>query len=158
MVSDLGRWFLWAVRCGVLILVLMEYGLWLIFDTNETTKWVVLILVLMEYGLWPKSYHWLVHWSRCLNPCSNGIWSLTDETISSHYPRHVLILVLMEYGLWPFMRESFGFPAWSLNPCSNGIWSLTRQSAVYRHTSQGLNPCSNGIWSLTSDWWRSWCT
>ena len=36
-----------------------------------------------------------------LNPCSNGIWSLTD--------------VLLPLRL----RLS------SLNPCSNGIWSLT---------------------------------
>jgi len=39
--------------------------------------------------------------SLCLNPCSNGIWSLTDES------------------------ETLVNDAMSLNPCSNGIWSLT---------------------------------
>ena len=35
-----------------------------------------------------------------LNPCSNGIWSLTCiGFIDSVASRHVLILVLMEYGL-----------------------------------------------------------
>ena len=36
-----------------------------------------------------------------LNPCSNGIWSLTTET------------------------NRFNLKVESLNPCSNGIWSLT---------------------------------
>ena len=37
----------------------------------------------------------------CLNPCSNGIWSLTScEVADTVYPE-------------------------GLNPCSNGIWSLT---------------------------------
>ena len=37
----------------------------------------------------------------CLNPCSNGIWSLTFDCS-------------LERSDWS-----------SLNPCSNGIWSLT---------------------------------
>ena len=37
----------------------------------------------------------------CLNPCSNGIWSLTEDAGD----------LVPETG--------------SLNPCSNGIWSLT---------------------------------
>ena len=34
-----------------------------------------------------------------LNPCSNGIWSLTRPWIKSVECAYVLILVLMEYGL-----------------------------------------------------------
>ena len=35
-----------------------------------------------------------------LNPCSNGIWSLTLSNVDSLYnAMFVLILVLMEYGL-----------------------------------------------------------
>ena len=37
----------------------------------------------------------------CLNPCSNGIWSLTGR---EHYKLVAAV---------------------RLNPCSNGIWSLT---------------------------------
>ena len=37
----------------VLILVLMEYGLWQIPVLAEESLVRVLILVLMEYGLWP---------------------------------------------------------------------------------------------------------
>ena len=37
----------------VLILVLMEYGLWPIKMKEEGIPSAVLILVLMEYGLWP---------------------------------------------------------------------------------------------------------
>ena len=35
----------------------------------------------------------------CLNPCSNGIWSLTFRRNGCHSSYGVLILVLMEYGL-----------------------------------------------------------
>ena len=41
-----------------------------------------------------------------LNPCSNGIWSLTS---TQHIPVKIVV---------------------SLNPCSNGIWSLTEQGDV----------------------------
>ena len=63
--------------------------------------------------------------SKCLNPCSNGIWSLTalQETSVSRLHR--------------------------LNPCSNGIWSLTSTVMALALSRLGLNPCSNGIWSLT---------
>ena len=38
----------------VLILVLMEYGLWHDVAEGIVKSFKVLILVLMEYGLWPK--------------------------------------------------------------------------------------------------------
>ena len=63
--------------------------------------------------------------AKCLNPCSNGIWSLTHDI---NYASRIF------YGL---------------NPCSNGIWSLTSAGASCRCRFLGLNPCSNGIWSLT---------
>ena len=90
------------VRVHVLILVLMEYGLWLTDTCIEFAYNEVLILVLMEYGLWlctgliDKLFA-----KDSLNPCSNGIWSLTTSGS--------LIIVQPE----------------RLNPCSNGIWSLT---------------------------------
>ena len=37
--------------------------------------------------------------SMGLNPCSNGIWSLTLEALKAEVEKTVLILVLMEYGL-----------------------------------------------------------
>ena len=61
-----------------------------------------------------------------LNPCSNGIWSLTEAT------RRLTIMSRL-----------------CLNPCSNGIWSLTN-GQQWNLCGSGLNPCSNGIWSLTS--------
>ena len=42
----------------------------------------------------------------CLNPCSNGIWSLTEKTIRIESDEVCL------------------------NPCSNGIWSLTLQGGT----------------------------
>ena len=61
----------------VLILVLMEYGLWLALADVLTKDSVVLILVLMEYGLWHP-----------------------DVEEKEADEGKVLILVLMEYGLW----------------------------------------------------------
>ena len=110
----------------VLILVLMEYGLWRIVDYGDGSRYPVLILVLMEYGLWlfcPTLQH-LRFW--CLNPCSNGIWSLTLSAASA--------FIILQ----------------CLNPCSNGIWSLTFYKERAQESGIGLNPCSNGIWSLTS--------
>ena len=66
--------------------------------------------------------------SRCrmrLNPCSNGICSLTEG------------------------QDNGGQTYHRLNPCSNGICSLTPillRDSPPRHC---LNPCSNGICSLT---------
>ena len=51
---------------------------------------------------------------RCLNPCSNGIWSLTLTKYSD--------LVV----------------AACLNPCSNGIWSLTQLNDDYDETGKVL--------------------
>ena len=70
----------------------------------------------------------------CLNPCSNGIWSLT------------------------WIRALLGEKIWRLNPCSNGIWSLTDLLISSRITLTRLNPCSNGIWSLTLRSKTAWKT
>ena len=78
----------------------------------------------MEYGLWLR----LVkrgYAMRSLNPCSNGIWSLTWQKMY-------------------FVNTSL-----CLNPCSNGIWSLTLPPPLGKRLIICLNPCSNGIWSLT---------
>ena len=64
---------------AVLILVLMEYGLWRYVRDVPELFLIVLILVLMEYGLWRTLF------------LLNGTNNL------------VLILVLMEYGLWQVM-------------------------------------------------------
>ena len=44
-----------SITPDVLILVLMEYGLWQSYlSNNDIAAQCVLILVLMEYGLWPE--------------------------------------------------------------------------------------------------------
>ena len=123
----------------VLILVLMEYGLWLSEFTLSSESHTVLILVLMEYGLWRRGSLGARGLPLGLNPCSNGIWSLTERNRSA-LERHVrvLILVLMEYGLWHMCRLDVATHLTCLNPCSNGIWSLTcvrTQARSNPHTS-----------------------
>ena len=61
---------------------------------------IVLILVLMEYGLRLALEVFSGRIQHRLNPCSNGIWSLTRPGYFNEIMnRVVLILVLMEYGL-----------------------------------------------------------
>ena len=133
----------------------------------------VLILVLMEYGLWPAPRSMRSLTRICLNPCSNGIWSLTKQRLWSSRDSPVLILVLMEYGLW----RRLAYPDWlpdyvlilvlmeyglwqSVSPPSQGLgsvlilvlmeyglWPQYQLPPVTGGAS--LNPCSNGIWSLT---------
>ena len=149
MVSDLGHIVHNDAELNVLILVLMEYGLWRVW----TIGWGhTRGLNPCSNGIWSLTWHMLfqVHllrlrlnpcsngiWSLtvvkeverqnriCLNPCSNGIWSLTWRDDARNRSRYVLILVLMEYGLW--LRSVRSAVHWllRLNPCSNGIWSLT---------------------------------
>ncbi len=136
----------------VLILVLMEDGLWRGPVASWMKSWdTVLILVLMEDGLWletlytPTILSWGLNpcfngrWSlTCfflvasdgaeigLNPCFNGRWSLTLFLSMKTDSFKVLILVLMEDGLWQLAEPRF--PAnleKCLNPCFNGRWSLT---------------------------------
>jgi len=102
MVSDIVDNSRKIPQVSVLILVVMEYGLWLIFHFVFLLVFRVLILVVMEYGLWQVCF--VCSWFAmliCLNPCCNGIWSLTwnadNDTV---HARLVLILVVMEYGLW----------------------------------------------------------
>ena len=128
----------------------------------------------MEYGLW-QAVQASPRQRVCrLNPCSNGIWSLTERQKPDDVDEHVLILVLMEYGLWLQETERAASQVSCLNPCSNGIWSLTLHAGIWNRRSylvlilvlmeyglwhwrmtrcvasaRSLNPCSNGIWSLT---------
>ena len=92
-----------------------------------------------------------------LNPCSNGIWSLTETSLCKYTEKRlVLILVLMEYGLWHGIMGVVDLVAECLNPCSNGIWSLTSRAYSWDCSDSSLNPCSNGIWSLTFEL-GTWC-
>ena len=60
----------------------------------------VLILVLMEYALLRVKSMTKSQVEACLNPCSNGICSLTYQILRGVKKlEFVLILVLMEYAL-----------------------------------------------------------
>ena len=111
-----------------------------------------------------------------LNPCSNGICSLTTWYCKTRlFCLWVLILVLMEYALWQQQVRRNSRHWHRLNPCSNGICSLTphlsypffhilivlilvlMEYALWPYDywnelsteNRSLNPCSNGICSLT---------
>ena len=43
----------------------------------------------------------------CLNPCSNGICSLTVSIFTTPWQMGVLILVLMEYALWRIVANNY---------------------------------------------------
>ena len=85
-----------------------------------------------------------------LNPCSNGIWSLTIE--KDEVNSCLSGLNPCSNGIWSLTASHASRltpHASRLNPCSNGIWSLTHVTLTVTTAEGGLNPCSNGIWSLT---------
>ena len=100
MVSDNLRYGMMA-EDGVLILVIMEYGL------GRSTKIYGLMLFAISLnpcynGIWSRTNKILIirrRW-QSLNPCYNGIWSRTQSDSGRNVtPYMVLILVIMEYGL-----------------------------------------------------------
>ena len=128
MLSDSSLFGRDARERNVLILVLMEYALWQMrwIRLSDSPPWV-LILVLMEYALWPWKEMSSFLRETSLNPCSNGICSLTENAAFDSTPEfRVLILVLMEYALWHNKKVFYKRKKHSLNPCSNGICSLTQ--------------------------------
>ena len=118
-------WSKW--RYAVLILILMEYTLWVYENIHPRLQAVgVLILILMEYTLWAE---WLVSYPvscyASLNPYSNGIYSMRSLAAQTR-------------------RKAFG-----LNPYSNGIYSMSNQeSSINQKRKASLNPYSNGICSM----------
>ncbi len=133
----------------------------------------VLILVLMDDGLWlAASRSWSI--TTCLNPCFNGWWSLTNTKHYEHQPIiFVLILVLMDDGLWPLLHLLLqqSKSVLILVLMDDGLWPILNQwistegsvlilvlmdddlwpvLCLHRkHTPPCLNPCFNGWWSLT---------
>ena len=58
-----------------------------------------------------------------LNPCCNGIYSMSELRVGKPFVITVLILVVMEYTQWvcfPLIHTFF----YCLNPCCNGIYSM----------------------------------
>ena len=88
-----------AGQSFVLILVVMEYTQWGIKKSQRFSKKEVLILVVMEYTQWvAEGERNLVF--ICLNPCCNGIYSMSAITTLTLLSLLVLILVVMEYTQW----------------------------------------------------------
>ena len=90
------------LKC-VLILVVMEYTQWASESNAKTKKSTVLILVVMEYTQWVKKNR-LWKKSFCLNPCCNGIYSMSPLLSGTYATLGVLILVVMEYTQWAIHR------------------------------------------------------
>ena len=123
-------------------------GRWSLTRLSHVARFCfVLILVVMEDGLWLVELLKLYHYEECLNPCCNGRWSLTLLIYLSLYSTSVLILVVMEDGLWRSWPSNIPLQG-GLNPCCNGRWSLTLHFMV-KVKMKCLNPCCNGRWSLT---------
>ncbi len=87
----------------------------------------VLILVLLEYALWVRKAGYKVYRTYGLNPCFTGICSLRQKRVIYRFKwKWVLILVLLEYALWVLGILLFRIRVLrSLNPCFTGICSLS---------------------------------
>ena len=101
MLSDSNNLLRFLAHTTVLILVLMEYALWLLGKVDKDGSCLVLILVLMEYALWHlqllkernKAIYVLI-----LVLMEYALWRVVGDTEDGDSV--VLILVLMEYALW----------------------------------------------------------
>ena len=64
--------------------------------------------------------------SFCLNPCYNGICSMSELQVAAARERSV-----------------------GLNPCYNGICSMSWKAITEYKQHKSLNPCYNGICSMS---------
>ena len=127
MLSDWDLRLLFRGPHTVLILVLLDYALWLTKNGVILPASSVLILVLLDYALW----HWVLwskrHDEKCLNPCSAGLCSLTFLKVKPWRSQSlVLILVLLDYALWQEFEAMLPLSCICLNPCSAGLCSPTQ--------------------------------
>ena len=90
----------------------------------------------MEYTQWEINYGKKKYYRECLNPCCNGIYSMSKEPQSKR-GKHiaVLILVVMEYTQWVMMMMLLQSII-CLNPCCNGIYSM-RDARETRRVNDG---------------------
>ena len=87
--------------------------------------------------------------STGLNPCCNGIYSMsTGQKCLQANGWTVLILVVMEYTQWVVAEYKQARVFKRLNPCCNGIYSMRLQTEIYPWKQRSLNPCCNGIYSM----------
>jgi len=143
----------------VLILVLVEVGLWCILLNSCLKEYEdVLILVLVEVGLW------CILLNSCLKEYEDvlihvlvevGLWFWCNNTKSRVYK--VLILVLVEVGLWCGVRAVvWEYKRGGLNPCFGGSWVMIQEY-------KGMVVCwvrvlilvlvEVGLWSSSATWW-----
>ena len=151
----------------------MADGLWAADSNLMDGMDYVLILVLMADGLWAALAAGVDAFTVCLNPCSNGRWSMSRIIWSRISSSWVLILVLMADGLWGaknlfdlllllvlilvlmadglWVREdeiwvSLLKAVLILVLMADGLW--VEKFGKRRLPSRSLNPCSNGRWSM----------
>ena len=110
----------------------------------------VLILVVLDYPLWLLKLRLMEEKKPGLNPCCAGLSSLTHGLAETYKAKEtVLILVVLDYPLWQGRGRPPHYHPSSLNPCCAGLSSLThwwRRCLVDLHS---LNPCCAGLSSLT---------
>ena len=96
----------WSSKELVMCLNPSFSGIWPVADIhtpNLEKEDIVLILLLVEYGLWLRRRHSSnTNPCPCLNPSFSGIWPVAMmKTYFHDFQDEVLILLLVEYGLWP---------------------------------------------------------
>ena len=77
----------------------------------------------MEYTQWVIEFT-NTNGKLSLNPCCNGIYSMSAPHQNYRCQGGVLILVVMEYTQWEIMHGQYEY-LHGLNPCCNGIYSMS---------------------------------
>ena len=104
-------------------------GRWSLTDASSVQPkvYTVLILVVMEDGLWLEYIDGAFDMvEESLNPCCNGRWSLTVWTKFRSRLRNCRLNPCCN-GRWSLTPEDYNLCSviGCLNPCCNGRWSLT---------------------------------
>ena len=108
----------------------------------------------MEYTQWAHPATLSSSSFARLNPCCNGIYSMSVNWSKLSRNNDVLILVVMEYTQWEKSMNEWKTKT-GLNPCCNGIYSM-RSHQRFWCRFWGLNPCCNGIYSMRSKDTKEW--
>ena len=68
----------------------------------------------MEYTQWANNFSERTFAAACLNPCCNGIYSMSLLELCYATQRVVLILVVMEYTQWVRFFPKYELKIWVL--------------------------------------------
>ena len=137
-------------RKWVSILVVLEFGLWVISDLVNNVKNYVFQSLLFWNSVCEFCFCMGANKLLSFNPCCSGI-----RSVRKNRPPVWLIFFCFNPCCSGIRSVSPGFPIQvpcdtSFNPCCSGIRSVSGWNLMNRSTTRSFNPCCSGIRSVSS--------